>query len=271
MPSDATTDGARSRDDRSRTTMLAGPAACCLPPSPGPTAAPRRVDFNRQIRPILSESCYQCHGPDRQQAQGRPAGSIAATACSDRPTARRSSCPASPTRASCSRGSPPTTPSSACRRPRAAGRSTPDQIDLIKRWIAEGAQWKGHWAYLPPTRPAVPAVPGQPAADERHRPVHPRPARRRAARAVAPEADRRTLIRRLSFDLIGLPPTPGRGRRLRERRHGPTPTSGWSTGCSPRPTSASGWRSSGSTWSGSPTPPAITATITSTSTSIATT
>ncbi len=127
-----------------------------------------RVDFNRQIRPILSESCYQCHGPDRNKRKADLQARPAATACSGRPTARRSSFPASPTRANCSSritDRRPGAPHAAAQERRTA--LTAEQIDLIKRWIAEGAEWKGHWAYLPPTRPAVPAGrrPRLPASD----------------------------------------------------------------------------------------------------------
>ena len=91
--------------------------------------------------------------------------------------------------------------------PKTGPRLTAEQIDLIKRWIAEGAQWKGHWAYLPPTRPAVPVVPEPSApANEIDRFIRARLALEHLS--PAPPAESRTLIRRLSFDLIGLPPTP---------------------------------------------------------------
>ena len=146
---------------------------------------PPKVDFNRQIRPILSESCYQCHGPDVNKRKadlrldqrdglfrsadgttivvpGKPEESeLLARITADDPELRM----------------PP---------PKSGAHLSPEQIDLIKRWIAEGAQWKGHWAYLPPTRPAVPVVARPAGSGQRNRPVHPRPARRRAARAAPP-------------------------------------------------------------------------------------
>ena len=130
--------------------MWRAPVACSSrPPSPGPTTSPASVDFNRQIRPILSESCYQCHGPDVNKRKadlrldrrdglfrsadgttivvpGKPDESeLLARITADDPELRM----------------PP---------PKSGAPLDPEQIDLIKRWIAEGAEWKGHWAYLPP-------------------------------------------------------------------------------------------------------------------------
>jgi hypothetical protein len=164
------------------------------------------VDFNRQIRPILSESCYQCHGPDVNKrkadlrldqrdglfqsaggttivAPGMPDESeLLARITADDPELRM----------------PP---------PKSGGHLSPEQIELIKRWISEGAVWKGHWAYIRPERPAVPTVPGQPAlTNEIDRLIRAGLAHEQLEPAAP--ADPRTLVRRLSFDLIGLPPTP---------------------------------------------------------------
>src|SRR5262249_45139307 len=90
--------------------------------------------------------------------------------------------------------------------PKSGKTLTPREIALIKKWIEQGATWKGHWAYLPPVRPEIPAVeeagfvknPIDRFVLARLREANLRP---------SPEADRVTLIRRLSFDLTGLPPT----------------------------------------------------------------
>src|SRR5262249_51557048 len=92
--------------------------------------------------------------------------------------------------------------------PKAGRRLTHDQVDRIRRWIEQGAVWKGHWAYLAPGRPAVPGL-----GASGPRPAHPidrflRARLEGAGLEPAPPADRATLIRRLSFDLVGLPPTP---------------------------------------------------------------
>jgi mono/diheme cytochrome c family protein len=164
------------------------------------------VDFNRQIRPILSEACYQCHGPDvnKRKANLRLDMRAGLFQSSDGTAIVAAGKPEESelfVRVSAS------DPELRMPPPRNGAKLNADQIDLIRRWIAEGAPWKGHWSYLTPIRPAVPVVAHEPALDHdidlfvrsrlQAEKLHP-----------APPADLRTLIRRLSFDLIGLPPTP---------------------------------------------------------------
>ncbi len=166
-------------------------------------AGPADVDFNRDIRPILSESCYQCHGPDHNKLKaglrldtreglfrskdgstvvvpGKPADSELMVRITTEDAETRM---------------PP---------PKVGKSLTPVQGDRIKRWIEQGAVWKGHWSYIPPSRPEVS---GSPVADN---PIDRLLRARIQAEGLepSPEADRPTLIRRLSLDLIGLPPTP---------------------------------------------------------------
>src|SRR5260370_22904363 len=84
---------------------------------------------------------------------------------------------------------------------------TPQQKDTLKRWIAQGAPWKEHWSFTAPVRPAVPAVH---AKQWLRNPIDSFILARLEAIGLkpAPEADRRTLARRLSLDLTRLPPTP---------------------------------------------------------------
>src|SRR5262245_45212659 len=158
---------------------------------------PGAVDFNRDIRPILSESCYQGHGPDRTKRKadlrldlraglfrsaegttvvvpGKPDESELFLRVTDEDDEVRM---------------PP---------PKAGKRLTPGQVERIRRWIEEGAVWKGHWAYLTPSRPAVPG------GAETPRPANPIDRFLRARIEAeglepSPEADRPTLIRRLAF------------------------------------------------------------------------
>lgn len=164
------------------------------------------VDFSREIRPILSNHCFQCHGPDENArtselrldtqdgaladlgghfaiVPGDPdASELLKRVATDDPDVRMP---------------PPDSDYKAL---------TAEQIDTLRRWIAEGARWEAHWAFIPPTQPAVPDVAGSewPANEidafvlARMREKHLEP---------APEASKETLIRRVTLDLTGLPPT----------------------------------------------------------------
>jgi len=166
---------------------------------------PGRVDFNRQIRPILSESCYQCHGPDpkKRKADLRLDIRDGMFRSADDTTIV---VPGKPDDSELLFRITAEDPDLHMPPPKSGGRLTSDQVNLIRRWIVEGAEWKGHWAYLPPVRPVVPTVPaGRAAAGDIDRFILARLAEQRIE--PSPEAGRTTLIRRLSFDLIGLPPT----------------------------------------------------------------
>lgn len=166
----------------------------------GNTSKP--VDFNRDIRPILSDNCFACHGPDEKQRMARLrfdtregafekpgviiAGDAAQSKLIQRVTAK------DPYK---------------LMPPAYSGHKLSDkQIDLLRRWVEEGAKWETHWAYLAPQRTEPPQV---------NTPLWPRNpidnfilARlEREGLKPSPEADKATLLRRLTFDLTGLPPT----------------------------------------------------------------
>ncbi len=161
-----------------------------------------RISFNDHIRPILSENCFACHGPDSANRQAGlrldtfeaataeldsglraiisedvDASELIARVTSDDPDVRM----------------PP---------PEAKiGRLSPAEIETLQAWIATGAAYEPHWAFVPPKRPD---------ADDTAAAIDAIVAENLNARGIAhqPEADRTTLIRRVSFDLTGLPPTP---------------------------------------------------------------
>jgi hypothetical protein len=147
------------------------------------------VEFGRDIKPILSDKCFTCHGPDAaaKKIPLRLDSEHAARRVIDsKELVRRV-----------------TSTNKALRMPPiASGRALSDkEIDLLRRWVDEGGKWQKHWAFVVPSRPAVP--PGQNAIDYFVR-------ARLAKENLKPsaEAERRTLIRRATFDLTGLPPTP---------------------------------------------------------------
>ena len=173
-----------------------------MPRARGARPLLRAIEFNRDIRPILSENCFACHGPDSaaRKADLRldrrevaveleaivpndpGASELVARIESDDPVQRMP--------------------------PKSVNKTlTAAQKELLKRWIAAGAEYQPHWSLIAPKRPEPPRVKNEAwirnpidrfvlAELEKH------------GLAPAPEADRRTLARRLSLDLTGLPPEP---------------------------------------------------------------
>ena len=175
------------------TSMRAGEAPQTPPP----------VNFDRDIRPILSNNCFQCHGPDEQKRETNfhfdtEAGAFVDDGIIVRGKAAESILVKRITNPDPRERMPP---------PDSGHKLTDQQITLLARWIDEGAKWSSHWAWAPPTRPEAPAV--------RHT-AWPRNAidqfilarLEREGLEPSPEADKVTLLRRLTYDLTGLPPTP---------------------------------------------------------------
>jgi len=163
------------------------------------------VDFAREIQPLLARRCFACHGPDTQEAGLRLDEAGAATRLLD--SGSRAVAPGRPAESEILARIVAADPD--IRMPPEGPRLTPAQVDAISRWVAEGAAWKEHWAFRPLARPALPAV------DDDGPPItNPIDAFIRAGLAgrgiaVPPQADRRTLIRRATYGMTGLPPTAG--------------------------------------------------------------
>ncbi len=183
----------------------------------GAPVAERTVDFAREVRPLLSENCFTCHGPDEQARQrglrldvpegpfadrgqfGGPvivAGNAAESLLFHRITASDLE-----TRMPYRRGLGTSV---------VPGRDddalTDAEVETLRLWIDQGAEWESHWAFIPPERPALP-----PVADSEW-PRNPidsfvRARLEQEGRTPSPEADLLTLIRRVTLDLTGLPPT----------------------------------------------------------------
>jgi hypothetical protein len=179
--------------------------ACGLLFSAAASSFAADVDFARDVRPILSRNCFACHGPDAGQREadlrldrfedsddvlGAAAVVVPGNAAESELIARITSDDVD-----------------VVMPPPDSGKSlTAEQIEVLRRWIEEGAEYAAHWAFVPPQRPAAPTV-----ADEARvrNPIDAFVLARLEREGLSPseEADRRTLIRRVTLDLTGLPPT----------------------------------------------------------------
>ncbi|NOY42287.1 MAG: DUF1549 domain-containing protein [Planctomycetes bacterium] len=174
-------------------------------PSRCPAQAADSIDFSRDIRPILSNKCFSCHGPDAEHREADLRLDTEAGLQTDL-GGYFAIVPSKPDQSAVFQRIVSTDPDEQMP-PADLGKSlTPEEVELIQRWIAQGAAWSDHWAYAQPQSTAKPEVAdsGWPLNWIDHFLLH-----RLEAEGLSPspEADRVTLIRRLSFDLTGLPPT----------------------------------------------------------------
>ena len=169
-----------------------------------PPAAASRFAFNRDVRPILSAACFQCHGPDQHAA--RPTcGSTCATMPWPIVADMRRSCRASPMRAALVTRIHSSDPDE--RMPPAASHRelSAAQIETLTRWVEQGAEYEPHWSLVAPERPEVPEVC---AAAWVRNGIDSFILSRLEQEGLrpSPEAGRETLLRRVTLDLTGLPP-----------------------------------------------------------------
>ncbi len=167
------------------------------------------IDFNRDIRPILSENCFHCHGPDANKRDADLRLDVEADAKKDL-GGYFALKPGDPENSEAWIRITHDDPDELMPPADSKRELTEKQKDLLRRWIASGAEYEEHWAYVPPTRPAAPKLTDA-GRESRVRNDIDRFVFARLAEenlAPSPEADRRTLIRRVSLDLTGLPPTP---------------------------------------------------------------
>jgi cytochrome c553 len=169
-------------------------------------ASEKPVDFNRDIRPILSDTCFTCHGPEEKSRQGNLRLDTKESIFAER-NGYRIIVPGSS--AASRLYQKISSKNDAFRMPPAwSGRSlTPKQIELFRQWIDQGAKWQSHWAFDPPKPPAIPEVKDKTWPKN---PIDNFALARLEAEGLKPsaEADKATLLRRVSLDLTGLPATP---------------------------------------------------------------
>jgi len=191
--------------------VLAVVAVAWLGPRAPSAAEPAAVSFDRDIRPILSDSCYACHGPDSAKRQAGLRLDVRTAALVPLDGGTTAIVPSDPDASEVLARVTSTDPDRVMPPPEAKlGRLTAEQVALLRRWIAEGAAYEPHWAFV---APAGPPLPPATAASGAH-PVDRLVAARLADRGLAlqPETDRATLVRRATFDVTGLPPTPAEVR-----------------------------------------------------------
>ena len=167
---------------------------CCIPVRMDASS----VEFNRDIRPILSDKCFTCHGPDAAtknvpfRLDSETAAKVALEGGDASKLVRRI-----------------TASNTALRMPPAYSglKLTDREIDALRTWVTEGAKWEKHWSFIPPRRRPLPQV------QDRNWPRNPIDSfilARLESEGLKPsaEADKETLLRRVTLDLTGLPPTP---------------------------------------------------------------
>jgi hypothetical protein len=157
-----------------------------------------KLDYNEDVRPILSENCFYCHGPDGNKRKAKLRLDVREVAMQKKAFVPGDAEASELVKRLFSKDSEEVMPP-----PDSHRTVTAAQREILKRWIAEGAEYKPHWAYATPVRPALPA-------NGEKNPVDAFVVEKltKAGLTLSAEAPQATLLRRLSLDLTGLPPTP---------------------------------------------------------------
>ncbi len=180
----------------------AGAEASAAPPATGP----QKLAFARDIRPILADKCFRCHGPDARQRKSKLRLDNRRDALAPAASGSPAIVPGNLQQSELYRRITSDDPGERMPPPQSGKSLSPAEIARLKTWIEEGSQYQRHWAFIPPTRPPLPVVknPGW-----CRNPIDTFILARLEAQGLgpAPAAERVTWIRRLSLDLIGLPPS----------------------------------------------------------------
>ena len=165
-----------------------------------------KLDFNRDVQPILSENCYFCHGTDKNQRKAGLRLDELEEATRDLGKGRRAVVPGKSGESEMVRRMLSSDPDEVMPPKESHREVTPAQIETLKRWIDEGAEYAEHWSFIPPKRPELPKV-----NDGKwvRNPIDAFILARLEKEALRPssEASKEKLIRRVTLDLAGLPPT----------------------------------------------------------------
>jgi hypothetical protein len=183
--------------------IAVSPALHAVPGGPGGP-----IEFNRDVRPILSDKCFACHGPDAGKRQAGLRLDRDEVAYKPLASGRTPIVPGNPAESELARRIRASDPADVMPPPETEKSLSESEKALLLGWIAEGGKWQAHWAYLPLRRPELPE-PGQRAgAGAALGAIDLFIDARRAEQGLAPlpEADAVTLLRRAHADLTGLPP-----------------------------------------------------------------
>lgn len=186
--------------------MLAALVALAPLSSRADEPLPDHIEFNRHIRPILSDKCFLCHGPDRNMRKAGLRLDRRDEAMSNR-EGRHAIVAGDMNASEMIRRIVTEVPEDKMPPADSNRHVSPRELELLKRWIAQGAEYEPHWSYIKPKLAPVPALT---RADWVRNPIdgYILADLEKAGLKPAPEASRETLVRRLYFDLLGLPPSP---------------------------------------------------------------
>ncbi len=171
------------------------------------TPRPTTIDFNKQIRPILSENCFACHGPDEKQRKAKLRLDTKEGALGKLRHGGFAIVPGKPDESAMITRISSHDPNEIMPPPKSRKSLKPEQIALLKQWVEQGAPWTEHWAFVAPKKSELPKV--RNPLWERN-PIDAFILARLEAEGLnpSPEAAKTTLLRRVTLDLTGLPPTP---------------------------------------------------------------
>ncbi len=188
-------------------------AAGCSRNHPNASQAREHLDFNQDVQPILASNCFSCHGPDPEMRKANLRLDLEESAFRKRPGKPDAIVPGHPDSSELIRRIESKDPHYLM--PQSAQGEAkpmkPEEVAVLRQWVAEGAHYRPHWAFERPVRPAVPlAVPIAQATGWAKNPVDAFVLERLNKEGLrpSPEADKRILIRRVTLDLTGLLPTP---------------------------------------------------------------
>jgi len=186
---------------------MARPLAIFVALAVGTVAQAASVDFSRDIRPIMADTCFRCHGPDAGARKANLRLDLRDEALKPAKSGAVPIVPGKPEQSEVIRRLFAADPDDRMPPEKLRKPLTPEQKELFRRWIAEGAEYREHWAF---TKPSAPRLPKVRRTSWPRTPVDRFILARLEQQGLKPsrEADKRTLIRRVSLDLTGLPPTP---------------------------------------------------------------